>query len=169
MEIRLESKKDLEAIRKINTRAFKQGGEARLVDLLRDSGDLSLSLVAEVDGELVGHLAFSPVAIDGEAAEAVIAGAGPLSVLPELQGKEIGSVLFVEGLKRIAAQGFNAVVLLGHAKYYPRFGFYPASQFMLRCEYDVPDEAFMAKELTPGALKGVHGVVHYHDAFEEVE
>lgn len=169
MNIRRETENDLDEIRKVNTRAFKQGGEARLVDLLRESGDLSLSLVAEIDGKLVGHLAFSPVAVDGETAEAVIAGAGPLSVSPELQRKEIGSALFIEGLKQIEKLGFNAVVLLGHAKYYPRFGFSPASQHMLRCEYDVPDEAFMAKELTPGALEGAHGVVHYNDAFEEVE
>ena len=70
--------------------------------------------------------------------------------------------MFVEGLKQIETKGFNAVVLLGHAKYYPRFGFVPASQFMLRCEYDVPDDAFMAKELTPGALKGEPALIHPH-------
>jgi putative acetyltransferase len=169
MNIRPETEADFDAIAIVNTLAFHQTGESRLVRMLRESGDLSLSLVAEVDGELVGHLAFSPISIDGETADSIVAGAGPLAVAPDLQREGIGSALLIEGLKRIETKGFNAVVLLGHAAYYPRFGFAPASQFMLRCEYDVPDEAFMAKELVPGALQGVHGVVHYHDAFGEVE
>ena len=70
-----------------------------------------------------------------------------------------------EGLARCRAAGVDGVVVLGHAEYYPRFGFVPAAQFGLRCEYDVPADVFMAIELNPDALGGVSGLVRYHEAF----
>ncbi|MCA9269873.1 MAG: N-acetyltransferase, partial [Planctomycetales bacterium] len=72
------------------------------------------------------------------------------------------------GLAQCNGLGACAVVVLGHPEYYPRFGFVPAVRFDLRCEYDAPEEAFMALELTPGALRGASGVVQYHAAFKNV-
>ena len=91
-----------------------------------------------------------------------------MSVLPQRQGQGIGAVLVREGLDRVRAKGHGVVVLLGHANYYPRFGFVPASRYGLKWEHEAPDEAFMALELRPGALKGLEGVVAFRREFDEV-
>ena len=97
-----------------------------------------------------------------------LVGLAPMAVAPGHQRKGIGSHLVREGLARCRAAGVAGVVVLGHAEYYPRFGFVPAQQFGLRCEYDVPADVFMALELTQGALRGVSGLVRYHAAFAAV-
>ena len=86
-----------------------------------------------------------------------------MAVVPSAQRRGIGSALVSAGLD--ACRMFDAVVVLGHAGYYPRFGFVPASRFSLRCEYDVPDDVFMVRELRPGALAGKRGTIRYHPAF----
>jgi len=76
-------------------------------------------------------------------------------------------MLINEGLEQAKAAGYPSVIVLGHADYYPRFGFKSASLWGIQAPFDVPDEAFMALELTPGALKDVSGVVQYSEAFSE--
>jgi len=120
--------------------------------------------VAEQEGMVVGHILFSPVEVDHANGRRLL-GLAPMAVDPERQRKGIGSLLVHEGLTRCRAAGFDGVVVLGHAGYYPRFGFVPAQQFGLRCEYDVPADVFMALELAPGALRGLAGLVRYHAAF----
>ena len=90
-----------------------------------------------------------------------------MAVLPDYQRRGIGSALVHAGLRRCAEIGFGAVVVLGHARYYPRFGFEPASRFDLTSTYDVPDDVFMALALVDGALHGTTGVVHYDPAFAD--
>ena len=103
---------------------------------------------------------------DDESFSAV--GLGPMAVLPERQRSCIGSALVQTALYWSCKTGHDCMVVLGHSKYYPRFGFVPASRFGLRCEYDVPDEVFMAIELRDGALKGYEGLVRYQPEFNEV-
>ena len=91
-----------------------------------------------------------------------------MAVRPERQRQGIGSKLVREGLRACKQEGVQAVVVLGHPEYYPRFGFRPAETFGLRSEYDVPSEVFMALELKRGALEDVEGVVTYHAAFGSV-
>jgi putative acetyltransferase len=91
-----------------------------------------------------------------------------MAVLPAQQGRGIGSALVRTGLERCRALGFRIVVVLGHPRYYPRFGFQPADAFGLSCEYDSPPEAFMALEIEAGALTGLKGTVRYHPAFGQV-
>ncbi len=167
--IREESPGDLESIRALNRAAFGSSAEARLVDRLRANKALLLSLVAEEAGEVVGHIAFSPATLtsdDGKVRS--IVGLAPMSVLPPRQGQGIGAALVRAGLDRVRSAGHGVVVLLGHANYYPKFGFVPASRYGLRWEHDAPDEAFMALELRPGALDGVRGVVAFRREFDEV-
>jgi putative acetyltransferase len=95
-------------------------------------------------------------------------GLAPMAVMPARQRQGIGSLLVLEGLKRCRGAGVAAVVVVGHAAYYPRFGFVPGSRFSIRCEYDVPDDVFLARELHDGALRGVSGTVRYHPAFASV-
>jgi putative acetyltransferase len=95
-------------------------------------------------------------------------GLAPMAVVPAMQRHGVGSMLIRAGLDACACLGCDAVVVLGHAQYYPRFGFSPASMFGLRCEYDVPDEVFMALELQPGRLMGKSSTIRYHAAFAQV-
>lgn len=162
--IRDERPGDAAAVRDVNQTAFGTGTEAALVDVLRRQVAFCMSLVAEIDGQVVGHIIFSPVILGTDAA-ARIMGLGPMSVLPGHQRRGIGSRLVAAGLERCRDAGVTAVVVLGHAAYYPRMGFRPASQFGLTTEFDVPDEVFMAIELVDGALTGKAGQVRYHAAF----
>lgn len=164
MIIRPESSLDREAIWTLNVASFPSDGEARLVDSLRENANPFISLVAEQDGEVAGHILFTPVTLEGYPSLR-IAGLAPMSVRAELQKKGIGSALIKAGLQACCELGFGAVVVLGHASYYPRFGFVAASQFGLSCEYDVADENFMVKELTPDYLTDLHGTIQYHPVF----
>lgn len=126
MQIRLERPKDATTIHALTDTAFKgrpfsDGAEAQVIDALRAAGALTLSLVATQDGELVGHVAFSPVTINGEAGDWY--GLGPVSVWPDRQRTGIGYALIREGLRRLQAMGAGGCVLLGDPAYYARFGF----------------------------------------------
>jgi putative acetyltransferase len=88
-----------------------------------------------------------------------------MAVAPARQRQGIGAALIHEGMEQCRRLGFGAIIVLGHAGYYPRFGFRPASQFGLRSEYEVPDDVFMALELVQGTLKGTSGTIQYHPAF----
>lgn len=91
-----------------------------------------------------------------------------MAVIPAFQRKGIGSALVRAGLEQCEQRGFDAVVVLGHPEYYPRFGFLPSSRFGIDSEYDVPEEVFMAMELSPGALHGKTGRIKYHQVFNEL-
>lgn len=165
IEIRNEEAGDLDAISEIYAFAFGRAGEWELVNRLRDAGVHVVSLVAEKDGARVGHILFTPVTVGGEHRGA---GLAPMAVLPDFQRRGIGSRLVDEGLEACRERGFEWAVVLGHAHYYPRFGFRPAKELGLSTSYPVPDEVFMAQELVPGALDGVAGTVRYHPEFDAV-
>ncbi len=165
MLIRAERKDDIDRIRMINSAAFETADEARMVDKIRDCGIPYISLVAEMEGNLVGHILFTPVIPEDKYTKAPIAGLAPMAVIPEYQNRGIGSKLVREGLEICRNAGYEAVVVLGHPTYYPRFGFIPAARFGIISEYDVPDEVFMALELKAGALKSSPGLVRYHEIF----
>jgi putative acetyltransferase len=166
--IRPEKTEDIAAIRNVNEQAFGRPAEADLVDALRRNGKATLSLVAEDDGQVVGHILFSPVTIESGDARLVGVGLAPMAVLPESQNRGIGSLLVRHGLEACRQSGHQFAIVLGHPEYYPRFGFVPASRFGVKCEYDVRDEAFMALELTEGALRGSAGVAKYQPEFNEL-
>lgn len=169
--IRAETPADAEAISEVNRLAFGRENEARLVEAIRDTPGFipALSLVAERDGRVVGHILFSRIAIRTDKGQEVPALAlAPVAVLPEYQGQGIGSTLIRAGLDRARALGHRIVVVVGHPNYYPRFGFTSARAQGLEAPFPVSDPAFMALALTPGALDGVHGVVVYPEVFEGV-
>ena len=168
MIVRSEKPEDVPAIRIVNELAFGGAAEADLIDALRRNGKAPISLVAEDDGRVVGHILFSPVTIETSERELVGVGLAPMSVIPERQNQRIGSLLVEEGLRRCREEGRRFVVVLGHPGYYPRFGFVPASRFGIKSEYDVADEVFMVMELQEGALSGCAGVVKYQPEFNEV-
>lgn len=165
ISIRPETPEDIAVIAEVNQKAFGQTGEADLVDALRAAGALRISLVAESDGEIVGHIAFSPMTLDQQPEEAGVLGLGPMAVLPGYQNQGIGLHLLEAGLDACRQQGAEIVIVLGHPEFYPKAGFVRASGFGILCEYQVPDEAFMALELVPGRIQKYAGVAHYHPAF----
>lgn len=166
--IREESPDDIEAIAALNRHAFAGESEADLVNKLRAARVLTLSLVAVDGDQVVGHIAFSPVTVECETRKIGAIGLGPMAVTPQRQREGIGSQLVEAGLEALKKTGHNLVFVIGHPGYYPRFGFMPCAKCNIRCEYDVPEEAFMVKELREGALKGVQGIVRYRQEFHEV-
>ncbi|MCC3427875.1 MAG: N-acetyltransferase [Microcoleus sp. PH2017_01_SCD_O_A] len=169
MDIRTEKPEDLATVRNVNIVAFGRENEANLVDRLRGIAS-TFSLVAVQSDRVVGHIFFSPVVIAGECSSTLsILGLAPVAVLSNYQRQGIGSLLIREGLKQCARSHFQAVVVLGSPDFYSRFGFVPASSKMLRCEYDVPDEAFMVLELERGALQDCSGTVKYRSEFSLCE
>lgn len=142
--IRIETPADIPGVRAVNEAAFETGAEAALVDALRQNGKFVLSLVADIGGEVVGHILFTDIEMEPGGAEARILGLAPMAVRPEWQGKGVGSALVRRGLEDCQELGYRGVVVLGHPDFYPRFGFIPASRYGISCIYDVPDEVFMA-------------------------
>lgn len=167
MQIRPEQPGDFAAVRAVHSAAFDRPAEADLVAALRAQAGPIISLVADADGSIAGHICFSRVTLSGHAGLAIM-GLAPMAVLPAAQRRGIGSALVRGGLDRCTQHGCCAVVVLGHPEYYPRFGFVPASGFGIRSEYDVPDAAFMVRELEAGVLDGRPGTIRYHAAFASV-
>ena len=162
--IRVEQPGDIPHIRDIVAHAFGQRAEADLVDQLRADGDLLTSLVAVAgSGELVGHILFSRLPIEGAHGRLTEAAAlAPLAVRPEYQGKGVGSALTKAGIRACTARGVDAIIVVGDPKFYRRFGFSAAAASSLQSPY--PGDAFMALELKPGALRA-KGTVRYAAAF----
>ena len=165
--IRNEQREDRPGVRHVNTTAFDTSTEADLVDALRLQLNSLISIVAVENEAVVGHILFSPVTLSSQP-DMPIMGLAPMAVVPGRQRQGVGSALVRAGLDACRRSGVGAVVVLGHAEYYPRFGFVPASVFGLVSEYDVPDEVFMAIELEPAGLRGKSGTIAYHPAFANV-
>jgi putative acetyltransferase len=169
MEVRAEKTEDLEAIRRVNVAAFGRESEADLVDQLRGAAS-TFSFVAVESEQIVGHIFFSPVEIEGECDDSsLILGLAPIAVLPKYQRKGIGSSLIQHSLEECTRLGCKAVFVLGHPEYYPKFGFVPAKEKGLRCDYTVLEEAFMVLELESDALEGCVGMVKYRSEFNQLE
>jgi putative acetyltransferase len=163
--IRREGLGDAAAVRRVNESAFGRPDEAELVAALIVAGAAILSLVAAIESDVVGHVLFSPVSVDTTTSPVSALGLAPLAVLPACQRNDVGSSLVRAGLAELERLGHGAVVVLGRADFYRRFGFAPASRFGLHCEFDCPDESFQALELQPRAFAGASGVVRYRPEF----
>lgn len=171
--IRKETPEDYERVIELTEKAFEpleisDGTEGKLVEDLRKSESFigELSLVAEQNGNVIGHILFTPVLIDNgqEIFESLTL--APVSVFPEFQNQGVGSKLIHEG-HRIARQlGFTSVIVVGHPEYYPRFGYKPASHWKIIAPFDLPsDDVFMALELVHGSLSKVSGKVIFPPEF----
>jgi len=163
VRIRPETPHDVEAVRQVHRLAFGRDEEARLVDALRAGGWARVSLVAEADGVVAGHILFSDLPIVTGRGEVAALALAPVAVLPLDQRMGIGSALIREGLKLCRQQGGRIVIVVGEPGYYRRFGFSSELARPLRAPFS--GEAFMALELAPGALAGVTGVVRYPEPF----
>ncbi len=150
-------------IRLVHEAAFDRPDEANLVDGLRTEGVVLASLVAALEERIVGHILFTRMSIETLAGSIPAAALAPLGVLPEYQRRGIGAELIARGLNVLRENGERIVIVLGHPGYYPRFGF--SAEKARNLESPFPPEAYMAIELSPGALDGVRGKVKYPRAF----
>jgi putative acetyltransferase len=167
--VRAETASDHGAIDQVHHLAFGQTGEARLVRALRVLPGFTpeLSLVAEAGTLIVGHILFTPIDIRRPGRVIPALALAPMGVLPEWQRRGVGSSLVREGIERCRRLGHARIIVVGHAEYYPRFGFAPASRSGLRAPFPVPDEAFMSLALEPGGLADCAGTVEYPAVFAE--
>ena len=165
--IRPEKPEDAPQVRNVNELAFGQPAEANLVERLQQACTDSLSLVAE-DDAVVGHILFTPVVVESAGQRVVGMGLAPMAVLPDRQRQGIGSQLVKRGLDILHERRCPFVIVVGHAEYYPRFGFEPASAHGLVSQWEgVPDAAFMVLILNAHAMAGVSGVATYREEFNE--
>ncbi len=164
MGIRPETSNDIPAVRLVHEAAFGRPDEADIVDRLRDFAGSYFALVAVDDEEIIGHIAFSPITMSPPQPSLSALGLAPMAVLPAYQRRGVGSALVRKGLEACRYAGTDAVFVLGHPDFYPRFGFEPTAARGIGNVYGAPPEAFMAVELTPDALRGVVGTALYDPA-----
>lgn len=168
-KIRLETQWDHDSVRRLNNAAFGRSVEARLVDLLRESKAFvpQLSLVAEDNSVVIGHILFTRIFIGSDPGTAALALA-PMAVYPAFQNRGVGTALVNDGLRRAEEMGEALVVVVGHPDYYPRFGFVPGRPLGIAPPWDdVPDDAFLVKTLS-GYRDDMKGVVAYPPEFDTV-
>lgn len=167
MQLAIEQPQHHPEVFEITRAAFAGDDEAHLVERLRADGLVRLSLVAVEDGEVVGHVLFTELAVTVDARAVRALCLAPVSVRPDYQNSGVGSMLIREGLRQSALAGFEAVVVVGHPAYYPRFGF--SAKLAEKLVAPFSGEVFMAIELVDGALRGESGTVVYPEAFGIVE
>jgi putative acetyltransferase len=154
-----------EAIRGLHRLAFGGAFEALLVDRLKDDRLVVVSLVALDAGQVVGHILFSTLAVEIDGRPVASVSLAPMAVAPQRQGQGIGSRLVRTGLARLRLGPTEAVIVVGHAAFYPRFGF--SAEVVRKLDTPYAGDAFMGLELAPGTLAGVRGAVRYPPAFDE--
>ena len=164
IEIREERSDDVVAVREVNRRAFGQDQESNIVDALRTNGGALLSLVATVNGQVAGHIMYSPLTVAENVHGVAL---GPMAVVPEYQRQEIGTKLIEAGNRKMKEAGYPFIVVVGHAEYYPRFGFRPASEYGIKCEWDVPDKVFMLLVVNEAKMQA-SGLAKYRHEFSTV-
>lgn len=166
MEIRNYTEQDADSVYWLHKHAFDGLDEANLVKKIHDDGDAVLSQVAEENGDVVGHILFSPLGLTPTPSKPPrLVALAPMAVKPDFQRKGVGDALARNSLDLLRDSGWDAVIVLGHPKYYPRFGFVPASGHGITFPGEVPDEAFMVLALRENGLDGCSGTVVYHAAF----
>ena len=167
--IRKEQQRDHAEVRELLIKAFGQPDEALLVERIRKSPFFipELSLVAESpENEILGYILFSIISIEHHKSRFPSLALAPVAVMPEHQHQGIGGQLIMAGIDKATRLGHESVILLGHADYYPRFGFEPTRTWDIICPFEVPEENYMAIELVPNGLKDKSGLVMYPDVWE---
>lgn len=169
MIIRNEAVDDFEEVYKLNYLAFgNREDESKLVERIRMSEEFvpGLSIVAEIDNEIVGHLLLSKAKVENYEKIVDVIVLAPIAVKPYHQKQGIGSKLIEEGIRRCRNLGYSIILLIGHPSYYPRFGFQPARKYGLELkQFEVPDEVFMVYELEDGKLQELKGELKYPKSF----
>jgi predicted N-acetyltransferase YhbS len=169
ISIRKEEEKDYTEVESLLNKAFGQKNEGILVNRLRKNPDFipELSLIAGYKGAIVGYILFFPILIVSGHGNHRSLALAPMAILPDFQKKGIGKKLIHAGLVRAEESGFSSIIVVGHPDYYPRFGFKPASRYNIKPPFNIPDNVFLARELTVEGLRNVSGTVHYPEEFNK--
>ena len=174
IRLRQENSNDYPMVAEVIKSAYKDVGysnhrEQFLVERLRKSAAFipQLSLVAEIDHEIVGHILLTKIAIHNQGKTIASLALAPLSVTPKFQGKGVGSKLVAEAHRLAKELGYQSVTVLGHPKYYPRFGYEPMKSYGLELPFDVREENCMVICLSENDLSGIAGKVEYPSEFLE--
>jgi putative acetyltransferase len=171
--IREERKADIDAVFKINSEAFERNNESRLVDSLRRNPDVfvkELSLVADLEGEVIGHILFTKIGIESDSKlQKGLLSLAPMSVLPHHQREGVGSLLVKTGIEIAKKLKYKGIIVLGHPEYYPRFGFKEAKLWDIYPPFQVNSNVFMCMELQENSLLNIRGKVVYPKEFESVD
>ena len=172
IRIRREEPKDFKTVFNLIEKAFESEQmsdhkEQLLVERLRKSNAFvpELSMVCEIENKIIGHILLTKLKIKNEQEEFDSLSLAPISVLPEYQGKGVGGTLIKEAHKKARELGFKSIILLGHEKYYPKFGYERADKFGIELPFEVPKENCMAIELIENGLQGISGTVEYPKEF----
>ncbi|GMQ89007.1 MAG: N-acetyltransferase [Gammaproteobacteria bacterium] len=167
IKVRAETADDFRAIDVVNLSAFEGEAEAQLVSELRKSSGFipDLSLVAELNGRIVGHVVLSRVQLHSSSGDTEVLALGPMSVVPSQSHRGIGSELIVAAVARAKPLCYSAIVVAGHPDYYLRFGFKPAKAWGVSANLSIPDDALTAMELVEGTLSG-GGEIEYPGLFK---
>lgn len=167
MIIRRENKDDFKEVGLLIKEAFNNNFEKELVDKIRLNPKHinELSLIAEDVNEIAGHILFTEIIIKGASDYTGGLALAPLAVKKCYQKTGVGKALIHQGLLLAKALGYNFVIVLGHSAYYKKFNFTNASTFGIECPFEVPDDAFMALELSKNSLTNISGVVEYLPEF----
>jgi len=167
VNIRHEKSEDIPLIYSVIEQAFKRDAEAKLADKLRQACAEHLSLVADDNGTIVGHIMFTPVLVKNDK-ETQGMGLAPMAILPSRQRQGIGAMLIRAGLQILQEKSCPFVIVLGHPDYYPRFGFQPASRLNIRSQWEgVPDDAFMILVVDDKAMHNMTGIATFREEFSE--
>lgn len=169
--IREEKEADYNQVYKLIETAFRimehsDHDEQNLVNRLRGSKAFrpELSLVAEYENRIIGHILFTEAKVGNH----ILLALAPVAVIPEMQNNGIGGRLITEGHKKAGELGYKGCIVLGHAQYYPKFGYKKASMYGIQAPFEVPDECFMAIELVENGLENVRGTIEYAKEFFEI-
>jgi len=167
--VRTETPEDIRAIDVVHLSAFQGETEAQLISALRESPKYipELSLVAELNGRIVGHLLLSKLSLTRDGWKTAVFALGPMAVVPSQSHRGIGSELIKAAIAKAREYGCSGIVVAGHPEYYQRFGFSQASDWGVHCNLEIPKDAFTAMELAPGTLTD-GGEVEYPSVFADV-
>ncbi|MEC9491430.1 GNAT family N-acetyltransferase [Flexistipes sp.] len=165
--IREEQERDFGEIYRLNNEAFGRSEEAELVNELRENDGIIISLVALLSNLIVGHILYTPCKINSHKNELTGAALGPMAVLPGYQKKGIGRKMVEESIEILSEAAYPFIAVLGYPEYYSQFGFTPAGKHGLRCQWDVPDEAFMILPLDSERTDEITGTVTYRPEFSK--
>ena len=168
MIVRHESEEDIADIRKLHEQAFEQSLEADIVDALRKNCKDIISLVADNDGKIIGHVLFSPAEILGPHGVLKGVALAPMAVLPDMRRKGVGTRLVKHGLVQLMRAGCPFIIVIGRPDYYSHFGFGPASEFGIKCQWEnIADEVFMILWIDKTKAQGISGFAQLREEFNE--
>ena len=165
IQIREEHPDDVAAVREVNRLAFGQEQESNIVEALRTNGGALLSLIATVNGQVAGHIMYSPLTVAENVQSVAL---GPMAVVPEYQRQGIGTQLIEGGNRKIKDAGYPFIIVVGHAQYYPGFGSRPAIESGIKWEWDISGRSFHVLVLNEAKMQGASGLAKYRHEFSTI-